>query len=70
MLVKNLNFVAGIIKEKNSELPRSNNSASTSGFEIPQTSKHVSQLHQSQYTGTDTISLKESEIKYGGPLNL
>ena len=56
MLVKNLNFVAGIVHPKNSEIPR--------------TSKHVSHLHQSQYTGTDTISQIESEIKYGGPLNL
>ena len=46
-----------------------NNSASTSEFEIPRTSKHVSQLHQSQYTGTDSISQIESEIKYGGLCN-
>ena len=32
MPVKNLNFVAGIIQAKNSELPTSYNSASTSGL--------------------------------------
>ena len=32
MLVKNFNFVAGLIQAKNNELPRSYNSASTSGL--------------------------------------
>ena len=38
-------------------------------FEIPRTSEDVFQLHQSQYTGTDTISRIENETEYGGTIN-